>query len=257
MNASGIRSQSTVKSLAPDVAFEKADTDWVASYTIAGWAATLMLATIPAAVVAYLVWPPPFGEPASEWFAVFQDNWLRGLLGLDLLFLTSNLLMAPIYLALYVALRRLDESLMAIALALGLVSLAAYFSSNTAFQMLLLSNQHEVAKTESERAAALAAGEAMLATFEGTAFNVYYVLSAVALLIIAYVMLKSSIFSRGTAYVGLVAGVFMLVPATAGILGVIFSMASLFPWMIFLVLIARKFFHLSRGAPSAKMKVTQ
>jgi hypothetical protein len=112
--------------------------------------------------------------------------------------------------------------------------------------MLILSNRYSDATTDAERASLLAAGEAMMATFEGTAFNVYYVLSAIALLLIAVVMLRSTVFSKRTAYVGLIAGLFMVIPATAGTLGVIFSMLSLIPWVIFLVMIARHFLQMSR-----------
>jgi hypothetical protein len=224
----------------------EAEHSWHSLYAVAALSSVLMLATIPAAVVVYLIWPPPFGEDAQAWFTLYQESWLRGLLGLDLLFLLSNVLMIPLYVALFVALRKASESLMVLALSLGFVGLASYFSSNTAFQMLILSNRYSDASTDAERASLLAAGEAMMATFEGTAFNVYYVLSAIALLLIAVVMLRSTVFSKRTAYVGLIAGLFMVIPATAGTLGVIFSMLSLIPWVLFLVMIARHFLQMSR-----------
>jgi hypothetical protein len=219
---------------------------WQGLYTVAALSAGLMLMIIPAAVAVYLIWPPPFGEDAQAWFSLYQESWLRGLLGLDLLFLLSNVLMIPLYVALFVALRKANESLMALALSLGFVGLGSYFSSNTAFQMLSLSNRYESATTDAERAALLAAGESMMATFEGTAFNVYYVLSAIALVLIAVVMLRSAVFGTWTAYIGLFAGLMMAVPATAGMPGLIFSMLSLIPWMIFLVLIGWSFFQMSR-----------
>jgi hypothetical protein len=225
---------------------------WVGLFRIAAGAALLMLLLIPLAIIVFAVWPPPFDETASEWFELYQDNWLLGLLSLDLLFLLSNVLMIPIYLALYVALRRVSESLMLVALALGLVGLAAYFSSNPAFQMLLLSNRHESATGDEARASLIAAGEAMLATFEGTAFNVYYVFGAVALLLIATVMLRSAVFSRRTAYVGLASGALMVVPATAGTLGLVFALASLVPWIVFLVLIALRFLELGQVGKSGE-----
>jgi hypothetical protein len=88
----------------------------------------------------------------------------------------------------------------------------------------------------------LGAWQAMLATYKGTAFDVYYVLSAIALLLFAGVMLKSRIFPKATAYAGLLAGVLMVVPSTAGTLGTMFALAALLPWMAFCVLVARAFF---------------
>jgi hypothetical protein len=117
---------------------------------------------------------------------------------------------------------------MAFALAIGLVGIAAYFASNTAFE--------------------LAAGQAMLAIYQGSASNVYYVLNAIALLLISTVMLRSNIFSKVTAYWGILAGVLMLVPSTAGTIGIAFAFASLVPWAIFSVLIARRLFRLGSDA---------
>lgn len=135
---------------------------------------------------------------------------------------------------------------MTISLVLGLVGICAYFSSNTAFEMLSLSNQYAAATTESQKLISLAAAEGMLATYRGTAFLVYYVLNAIALLILAVVMLKSKFFSKGTAIIGLIAGILMAVPSTAGTVGIVFALASLVPWGIFLVLIARAFFSIGR-----------
>jgi len=112
--------------------------------------------------------------------------------------------------------------------------------------MLSLSGQYAAATTESQKLISLAAAEGMLAIYRGTAFLVYYVLNAIALLILAMVMLKSNFFSKGTAIIGLVAGILMAVPSTAGTIGMVFALASLVPWGIFLVLIARAFFAAGR-----------
>ncbi len=87
----------------------------------------------------------------------------------------------------------------------------------------------------------------MLAIYQGTAFDVYYVISAVALLIISVVMLRSNIFSKLTAYVGILMSVLMLVPSTAGTIGLIFALTSLVPTAIWLILIARRLFQLGSG----------
>jgi hypothetical protein len=92
----------------------------------------------------------------------------------------------------------------------------------------------------------LGAGAALLAVYKGTAFNVYYVLNAITLLIFAIVMLRSDIFSKTTAIIGIISGVLMSIPSTAGAIGLVFSLGSLIPWAIFLVLISRKFFKLSQ-----------
>jgi hypothetical protein len=141
-------------------------------------------------------------------------------------------------------------------LVFGLVGLAAYFSSNTGFEMLALSNSHASAATEAERAAFLAAGEAMLVTYTGTAFDVYYIFNAIAVAIFAVVMLNSGIFSKTTAYAGLLAAAFMAIPSTAGTLGMIFAFASLVPWTMFSVLVARRLLQLARVDSSLEREGT-
>jgi hypothetical protein len=139
-----------------------------------------------------------------------------------------------------------SESLSLIALIFGLVGISAYFASNPAFEMLSLSNQFIAASTELQQTALLGAGHAMLATYKGTVFDVYYVLNALSLLIFSGLMLRSDFFGKGIAIVGLVSGILMSIPSSAGTIGLIFSLASLVPWAVFLILIIKKFFNLAR-----------
>jgi len=87
----------------------------------------------------------------------------------------------------------------------------------------------------------------MLETYKGTAFDIYYVLNTIVLFVFSVVMLRSNIFSKTTAYLGILAGVLMIIPSSAGTIGLYFSLASLVPWAIWLILVARRFFQLGRG----------
>lgn len=96
----------------------------------------------------------------------------------------------------------------------------------------------------------------MLATFEGTAFQVSYVLASVAGIMIGAVMLQSDIFSRLTAYaliVGDVIGLGLYVPAMGIFLSVI-SVPGLWIWYI---LIARRLFQLGSGASKEEVELHQ
>lgn len=231
---------------------DTADPPWRGLYRAGGAAALVMVALILVQVIVYVAWPPPaFDGPVLPWFELLQDNRLLGLLSLDLLYLVDSTLLAVMYLALYVALRRTGESAMLVGTVLGLVGIAAYYASNTAFEMLYLSNQYAAATTDAQRATFLAAGQAMLAAYRGTAFDVYYVLNDVTLLVIAAVMLRSHTFSRVTAYAGLIAGALMAVPSSAGTLGAYMALASLLPWVVFSVLVARRLFYLGQGVSKA------
>ena len=70
-------------------------------------------------------------------------------------------LLIPVYLALYVPLRRASESAIVLAAALGSIAIAVYFASNPAVEMLALSESYAAATTDAQRAAFLAAGEAI------------------------------------------------------------------------------------------------
>jgi Domain of unknown function (DUF4386) len=118
------------------------------------------------------------------------------LLDLDLLLIADNVFLVPIFLALYVLLRRDSQSLMAVATVLGFLGIVFFIASNPAFEMLSLSQRYAAAATEAGRSTFLAAGEAVLATWEGTAFQIYYLLGSIAGIVIGAVMLRSAVFSN-------------------------------------------------------------
>lgn len=159
----------------------------------------------------------------------------------------NSILLIPIYLALWIALKSTHQSMALTALNLGLVGTAAYFSSNTAFEILQLNEHYTIATTPAQQSILLAAGQALLVKYEGTAFIVYYILNAIALILFATAMRHSRVFSKNTAYIGICAGVLMLLPSTFGTIGLIFAFASLFPWILFSILIARTFFQIAQN----------
>jgi hypothetical protein len=223
---------------------EPSHSDWKALYVVGAVAAIVMVVLIPLQSLVYLAWPPP--ATVAGYFALFQRNWLRGLLGLDLLYLADSTLMILIYLALYMALKRAGESLSLIALGLALVGTAAYFASNPAFEMRALSVGYAAATTDAQRGLFLAAGEALLAGYRGTAFDVYYIFNAVALLCFSWVMLCSTVFSRVHAYLGFASGLLMLVPSSVDTIGPLFGLLSLIPWVFWLMAFARRLIRLTR-----------
>jgi hypothetical protein len=87
----------------------------------------------------------------------------------------------------------------------------------------------------------LAAGEALLAGYTGTSFDTYYVLGAITLLIFSYSVFKSKYFSKAAGVWGLASGVLMIIPSSAGTVGMIFSLLSLVPWIVFVILLTKSF----------------
>jgi len=231
-----------IREIDPDVAEEHA-ASWKSLYRAAGAAALISAVFIPIQILVFIVWPPPLEGTARDWFTLFQDNSLVGLLNLDLLLVADNVLLVPIFLALYLLLRRASESVTVVATALGFLGVAFFIASNPAFGMLSLSSQYAAATTEAQRTTLLAAGETMLATWQGTTFQAAYVLGSLAGIAIGALMLRSGIFSNLTgrmAILGNAVGFGLYVPA----IGVYISVFSVLFLEIWYILIARRFFQL-------------
>jgi hypothetical protein len=243
MTTSVVESQPAVPQGLDVSPVEPADSAWTPLYRVGGVAALLAVAIMPLAVFVFLAWPPP--TTIESWFALFQRNGFLGLLDLDLLLVTSYVVMIPLYLALYIALRRVSQSFMAIALAFNLLGTALILAANPAAAMLTLSDRYAAATTDAQRAVFLGAGQALLVNWSGTAFDLGYLFGGIGILIIAIVMLRSTIFGKFTAYTGLVMGAVMLVPASAGTVGLVLSLVSLVPTAIWLLLVARRLFQLA------------
>lgn len=225
---------------------EPEDPRWNWLYKIGGAAALFGVAIIPIQLIVFIAWGQP--DTAIGWFTLFQDNKLAGLLAFELLLIVSVAVGIATTLALYIVLRRVDDSFMVIALALGLVEAVAFMLARPTFEMLYLSEGYAAATTDAQRAMFLAAGEAMLATFTGTAFHLSINLFSIYSLIVSGVMLRSNIFGRVPAYMGILAAIFnwaLYIPT----IGLFLSILSVFPFLtIWNILVARRLFQLGKAS---------
>ena len=196
--------------------------------------ALVMLLLIPLQIVVFVIAPPP--NTVTGFFDLFQRHPFLGLLRLDFIYLFNNAILVIIYLAIAALLFREKPVPVLLALVLGLIGIACYYPSNPAFEMLTLSNLYAQALPP-DQSLYLAAGEAVMAGYTGTAFNTYYVLNAIGLLLFATTFLRSPRFKKSIGYWGLASGVLMIVPSSAGLVGMIFSLLSLIPWVVFIALL--------------------
>lgn len=118
---------------------------------------------------------------------------------------------------------------------------------------LPLSDHYTAATTDAERAALLAAGQTLLTTFNGTTFSIGYGLVGISGLLVTTVMLRSGLFSKLTAYLGIGMYALMVVPPTVGTLGVVVSLVSLAPLVPFQILLARRIFELARPSSAGAL----
>jgi hypothetical protein len=175
-------------------------------YKVGGTAAFIVIVLTLSEIVAFIFYPQP--STVSGWFALFQSNWLIGLVDFWGLEVPMYIMFILVFLALYVALKGANEGLMAIALVLALLGIGIFFATNNPFTMLSLSNQYAAAMTDAQRETFLAAGQAVLANTSQRAvggFNMGLFLVSVAGLIVSSVMSQSNTFSKTTAYVGILA----------------------------------------------------
>jgi hypothetical protein len=198
-----------------------------------------------------------FGEalPATmdDWFLLFQRNKILGLIYLNALDPFSIALLGMMFLALYIALGRDNQSLMTIAAFFAFLGIAVFVSTRAAAvsATLTLSDQYAAAATEVQKSQILTAGQAIHSTVRGTPETVGFLFMAVAGLIISLVILRSETFGQATAYVGILGMVMTLAdhisliiaPSMAGILMPINGLL----WLIWWLMISVGLFKLAKG----------
>ena len=226
---------------------ESVSSGWSSLYKLGGISSLLLVAIVIIQLIVFTIAPPPLDGTAIDWFILFQKNPIIGLIHFEFLMIIYVILCIPIALALYTLLRQVNPSWTVLYLILSLLGVMCFIAARPAFEMLYLSNGYAAAETEMQKAAFLAAGEAKVATFHGTAFYINYILGSLTGLIISWVMLKTTLFSKATAYIRIASSIcdFGLFVPTIGIFIAIFSMLFLVIWNI---MIARRLFQLANAS---------
>ena len=226
-------------------AFVTSEQDWKPLFKLGGLTLLGMVVIILAQLVVFMVAPPPYAGTALDWFALFQSNPLIGLINFELLMVIYVIISLPAVLALYVLHRGVSPSFTAVYVIISLVGVISFIAARPAFEMLSLSTGYAAAATPAQKAAFLSAGEAMLATFHGMAFQVSYVLGSLAGLVISFVMLRTNIFSKTTAYLRIASSIFdfgLFIP----VIGLYISIFSVLFLLVWDILVARRLFQLAR-----------
>lgn len=151
---------------------------------------------------------------AADWFAVMSQSPLLGLILAEAIDIINFLLMALIFLALYGALRHTNRPVMLVVVSMGLIAAAAHIASNQAFTILALSQQYAQAASDSQRTLIQSAGESLLAfnnpglIFKSSGHTVSLFLVYLAGLMASLVMLRSNIFGKWPAWMGILGNAF-------------------------------------------------
>ncbi len=222
------------------------DLRWRDLYRLGGVACLVVAALVLLAIIAFFIWPYKPGFTSVEnIFITLQNDKLGGLISLDLFTIIAPLVSILQILALYVALRRVNESYALIALATGLMGIVLWLTARPLVEVASLSDHYAAAASDLEKSRYLAAGEALMPLFGGTAWMLSQILMNTSSIISAVLMLPGRIFSKTTAYVGLVSsivafGIFLPVP-----MGAVLGLLATAGGMIWLVLMGRRLLQLA------------
>lgn len=214
---------------------------WKDLYRLGAVTCIILAAAIPLAILAYFIWPyTPGVSSVAEIFTSLQTDRLAGLMSLDL----SVIIIEPFAilqtLALYVALKKVNESYALIALVLGLMGILLWLIARPLVELTYLSEQYAAATTDAMRDQYLAAGEALHTLFNGSAWMLSQFLIAISSTISSLLMLKTRFFSRWTACTGLILAIpgFIFWVPTVGMYALLIGTLAGTIWFI---LLARDF----------------
>ena len=179
-------------------------TGWSGLYRTAGVVAFLLIVYALATMVqlAVLGGPP---TTAAAAFSLLHDHRIIGLLRLDLPTVFVMPLYYLLFLGLLAALWRTDRANATLSTSLAFVGVTLLLATPTGLSMMWLSEKYAAATTDTARMQFLAAGEALLATdvWHGTGAIVGGILAQSGAVLISVVMLRSSVFGKPTAYLGI------------------------------------------------------
>lgn len=224
------------------------DPRWKDLYKIGGITAVILEIIVILTIVTVFIWPYAPGTESTESIIILlQNEPFGGLVSLDFLLLVSNLLGILLFLALYVSLKQVNESYALIALVIGLMGVGWIIPARPISELFMISELYATASTEAAKAQYLAAGETLLAFFDGTGWFMNTLFGGITFLISSFLMLRSNFFSKSTAYVGIVtnAAVFgFFIP----VIGIFLLFLSVPGYMIWFFQLARTFFQMGRHA---------
>lgn len=123
------------------------------------------------------------------------------------MYLLGQLFAVPLFLVFYITLEKTNKSAAILVLASGFIGLISLIPSRPIFELIQLSDQYKLATTDLQRIEIKSAFKATLSLFKGTAYNIHYILGTISLIISSILMIKCSLYSKATAYIGLVTNI--------------------------------------------------
>jgi hypothetical protein len=240
---------------------------WESLYRLGGAAAlVIILVSLLDIIITLFPWgatPDPGKGSVIDWLLLIQANWFLGLRGLGLLNLVTTALAVPVIFALFLTTnpatgdQRQNQAYAGLALIILCIGVTTYIATNSALDMLALSNRYGLATGEAQRSQIVAAGQVLLAQAEDFTPATFagFFLTEIAYILMAVVLLRSRFFGKAAAWVGLLGFILMLVSTTwATFIPVLYDATVLLAMfggllcMAWFFLVARRLFRLGRLA---------
>ncbi len=218
----------------------KGETTWNTLYRLGGIAPLITLACYLTQLAAILL-GGEYPVDAAGWTALFQRSRILGLLYINALDTLSIAILGVLFIALYAALRRASESLTAVAGFFALLGVPVFIIPRVLMLSLLPFVLQSGAVAAGARPAAVETAMAIMNSIGiATPQTAGFFFLAVSGTILSVVMLRSGIFGKAVAWLGILAGILTLaggiwavlgLPAAAA-LGMIHGMLWLAWWLL-------------------------
>jgi len=227
---------------------ENPDLRWKSLYNIAGIAAIVSILVILLGFVTYFIWPYSPGKDSAESILLLLHNDpLGGLISLDLFLFIGNLSSLALFLTLYISLRPVDEAIALLAMAVGVIGLVLLIPARPILELVHLSQAYMAAASEAEKAQIAGSAATLLALFDGIGWYMNTLLGGLSLLTSSILMLRSRLYSKAAAYVGIATNL-VLVGFVIPPISLLMLFLCLPGYIIWYVLLAQRFFQLGRAA---------
>lgn len=192
----------------------------------------------------------PYPDSAESWFSLLQENRIAGLLLLSFPTFFGTILYTLTFLSLHNLLKPVNAAFALLALTFAAVGLTILLATHMGYPIVNLFHRYAITTEEEQRNLFLAVAEARIVA-TATGANIGGLLAEGALVIFSFLMLRSDVFSRGTAYLGIfghgldLIRIFMNLVFLPEEIGAILLVIGGLPQFIWLILISRKYFRIS------------
>ena len=227
---------------------EIADSSWNGFYKISGVATFVIIVFFLIDIICWITLGP-YPSNAEGWFTLLQNNKFVGFSLLSFPTFFGMILYYLTFFGLYSTLKQVNNVYTLLAALFAFLGLTILLITNMAYPMVYLSNQYQAATIESQKILLLAAGETKIATVNtGMILGGFFVEGAA--LIFSVIMLRSNVYGKIIAYLGILGHgldltrIVMILAFVPEKVAAILLMIGGLPQFLWLFLVGRKFLKL-------------